>query len=312
MNYEKIYDDLCFKGISRGYGKGYGFEFHHIIPRCLGGKDSKDNLAKLTAREHYIAHKLLTKIHKASSKDIYSKMCAALWFMSQTTTERGVVCKNSKQYDNNRKLFFKESVIKIRELNSVKSNIFKITQKDHNKNKIGLFSRFFNLLNRDGDGLKILTHKKISYNKRYKGKNIRKLEAFFRFCYTIYKMGYEGVSLEYHEKALYLKYFPTMFYEIKEGTKVYQIFSEECLEVFNSMSKNTCTRTLWKTLNYCSFKGSTIFLNNWNKKNPDKLIFNVVVGNLCYFIPINSWDYSSCDFIYKPLTREDLSEKLSL
>jgi hypothetical protein len=36
-------------------------EKHHIIPRCLGGKDTKDNLAILTAREHFIVHMLLCK-----------------------------------------------------------------------------------------------------------------------------------------------------------------------------------------------------------------------------------------------------------
>jgi hypothetical protein len=35
-------------------------ETHHILPKCLGGKD-KNNLVKLTAKEHYIAHALLTK-----------------------------------------------------------------------------------------------------------------------------------------------------------------------------------------------------------------------------------------------------------
>lgn len=36
-------------------------EKHHIIPRSIGGKDTKENLVVLTAREHYIAHLLLTK-----------------------------------------------------------------------------------------------------------------------------------------------------------------------------------------------------------------------------------------------------------
>lgn len=41
---------------------GYS-ETHHIIPRSLGGQDTVDNLVKLTAREHFICHWLLTKIH---------------------------------------------------------------------------------------------------------------------------------------------------------------------------------------------------------------------------------------------------------
>lgn len=38
-------------------------EIHHIIPRCLGGDDSNDNLVRLTAREHFVCHMLLTKMH---------------------------------------------------------------------------------------------------------------------------------------------------------------------------------------------------------------------------------------------------------
>lgn len=38
------------------------FEIHHILPRSLGGTDDKDNLIKLTAREHYIAHAMLLKM----------------------------------------------------------------------------------------------------------------------------------------------------------------------------------------------------------------------------------------------------------
>lgn len=34
-------------------------ERHHIIPRCMGGSNNKDNLIDLYAKEHFIAHKLL-------------------------------------------------------------------------------------------------------------------------------------------------------------------------------------------------------------------------------------------------------------
>jgi hypothetical protein len=43
-------------------------EKHHIIPRCLGGKETKDNLAILTAREHFIVHLLLCKFTTGQSK----------------------------------------------------------------------------------------------------------------------------------------------------------------------------------------------------------------------------------------------------
>jgi hypothetical protein len=37
-------------------------EKHHIIPKCLGGDDSKDNLVRLSARQHFVCHKLLVKM----------------------------------------------------------------------------------------------------------------------------------------------------------------------------------------------------------------------------------------------------------
>jgi hypothetical protein len=40
------------------------YEKHHILPRCLGGPDNTDNLVLLTAKEHYICHKLLIFIYK--------------------------------------------------------------------------------------------------------------------------------------------------------------------------------------------------------------------------------------------------------
>ena len=43
-------------------------EKHHILPRCLGGKDNQENLVELTAREHFIVHMLLCKFTKGQAK----------------------------------------------------------------------------------------------------------------------------------------------------------------------------------------------------------------------------------------------------
>lgn len=53
-------------------------EKHHIIPRSLGGTDDQDNLVNLTAREHFICHWLLTKMHSGQAR---SKMINALYLM---------------------------------------------------------------------------------------------------------------------------------------------------------------------------------------------------------------------------------------
>ena len=62
MNYLTIYQNLISIAKHREHVIGYS-EKHHIIPRCLGGTNDSENLVKLTAREHFIAHLLLAKIH---------------------------------------------------------------------------------------------------------------------------------------------------------------------------------------------------------------------------------------------------------
>lgn len=49
-------------------------ELHHIIPKSIGGLNNDQNLVKLTAREHFICHFLLTKITSGSN---YHKMIYA-------------------------------------------------------------------------------------------------------------------------------------------------------------------------------------------------------------------------------------------
>ena len=61
MDYEQIYSQLINRARTRTL-IGYK-ERHHIIPRCIGGSDESSNLVELTAREHFIAHKLLCEIY---------------------------------------------------------------------------------------------------------------------------------------------------------------------------------------------------------------------------------------------------------
>lgn len=62
MNYRLHYDRLIERAVARGRPDGYS-ERHHIVPKCMGGGDAKDNLVRLTAEEHYVAHQLLVKMH---------------------------------------------------------------------------------------------------------------------------------------------------------------------------------------------------------------------------------------------------------
>jgi predicted transcriptional regulator len=72
-------------------------EKHHILPRCLGGEESVDNIAVLTAREHYIAHLLLTKMTDGDSqrKMAYAVIC----FNRQNRNHVGRARAKSRQYE---------------------------------------------------------------------------------------------------------------------------------------------------------------------------------------------------------------------
>lgn len=55
------------------------FERHHIIPKSLGGLNNKDNIVQLTAKEHFVCHRLLTKMTQGTD---LLKMKRAVWRMA--------------------------------------------------------------------------------------------------------------------------------------------------------------------------------------------------------------------------------------
>ena len=66
MNYKKHYDLLIQKRLSNPLSKEEYGEWHHIVPRCMGGNNDKSNLVRLSAREHYVAHQLLFLEYRTS------------------------------------------------------------------------------------------------------------------------------------------------------------------------------------------------------------------------------------------------------
>ena len=75
MNYALIYEKIVSRARSRIL-EGYK-EKHHIIPRCLGGDNSDNNLVNLTPEEHFLVHLLLVKIYPYTNSLIYAanSMC---------------------------------------------------------------------------------------------------------------------------------------------------------------------------------------------------------------------------------------------
>jgi hypothetical protein len=74
-------------------------ERHHILPRSLGGTDDATNLVDLTAREHFICHWLLTKMHTGEAR---GKMINALYLMQGKNQYQDRYI-NSKVYETLRK-----------------------------------------------------------------------------------------------------------------------------------------------------------------------------------------------------------------
>ena len=78
MDYSKIYKSIIERRLKTPPIAAY-VERHHILPRSIGGHNTKSNLVSLTAREHFICHLLLTKIYRAGVK--HDKMVRAFVMM---------------------------------------------------------------------------------------------------------------------------------------------------------------------------------------------------------------------------------------
>ena len=101
--YTKCYNQLVEsrKAMNRQFRTG--FEKHHIIPKSLGGNDTKSNLVIFTPREHCLAHLLLAKMYSGTAK---AKMIMALTsLMKMRNKHRSVL--NTREYENLRKAHYK-------------------------------------------------------------------------------------------------------------------------------------------------------------------------------------------------------------
>lgn len=92
MDYKKLYDSIVGKAKIELRNKtkdGTYYESHHIVPKCLGGTGkttqwkAHPNLVLLTAKEHYICHRLLCKIYPNSSQIAY-----AFWAMCNQSSKK--------------------------------------------------------------------------------------------------------------------------------------------------------------------------------------------------------------------------------
>jgi len=103
VNYEKVYNEIVERGKSRSLD-GYT-EKHHIIPKCMGGNNETENIVELTAKEHFICHKLLAEIYPK-----VTKLHFAIWTMATNSTRFGRdINIGSREYNRLREEFAKVS-----------------------------------------------------------------------------------------------------------------------------------------------------------------------------------------------------------
>lgn len=94
MTYE-IFINNILETRGRFNCEGYK-ERHHIVPKCMGGINDKNNLIDLYPREHFVAHKLLAEENPKNAK-----LCYAYWRMC--VTSKGDVY-TSEEYDVARRM----------------------------------------------------------------------------------------------------------------------------------------------------------------------------------------------------------------
>ena len=95
--YTRIYYSIISNAKSRTLPEDTYTEKHHIIPKSLGGSNAKDNLVVLTAREHYICHRLLVKMLAGAEQ---KKMLYALYCITHVRNKGQVTryIPSAKQY----------------------------------------------------------------------------------------------------------------------------------------------------------------------------------------------------------------------
>lgn len=89
MDYKGIYWRLVNMARDRAVPSGYT-ERHHVIPKCVGGTDSHENIVRFLPREHFLAHQLLVKM--------YPKSRGLSWAVFLMSKRAGMLGSKSRVY----------------------------------------------------------------------------------------------------------------------------------------------------------------------------------------------------------------------
>lgn len=108
MDYNRIYGEIILRSKNEKRKKlkvddpdYIYYELHHIIPKCIKKDESKENKVLLTAKEHFICHKLLVKIYSDSDG-----LKHALWLMCSKSKKRDYKI-GAREYERERNEYIK-------------------------------------------------------------------------------------------------------------------------------------------------------------------------------------------------------------
>ena len=95
------YFSIIDRALARSIDPGMYYEKHHIVPKSLGGDNKKSNIVTLTAKEHFVCHRLLVKMTTGKDK---LKMSYAIRCMMKLENEYQVRYKiSAKTYETIRR-----------------------------------------------------------------------------------------------------------------------------------------------------------------------------------------------------------------
>lgn len=131
MDYKKVYYNIIENRKNAPLlNEEYG-EIHHIIPRSLGGGDENDNLIKLTAREHFICHALLSEMYEFESYEWYKMNHAFMMMKSESVNHQRYI--NSRLYEIKKKDFSK---VMSYNQSGKRNSQYGVSKSEETKNKI--------------------------------------------------------------------------------------------------------------------------------------------------------------------------------
>lgn len=312
MNYKRLYDNIINNAVSCNRVKGVGLENHHIVPRCMGGDDSDDNLVYLTCREHYLVHKLIAKQYKETKW--YGKLIVAVWLMSNIKGKSDV-CRNSREYSSLRESFLENIRYTLNRSNRPAESIFPLAILSFNINYIKSFGENYK------EGVRL--NKK---DKEYLMCGVRgisnKASVAYYFCKTLASLGFTKVSFTNKSK----QYFKGSCYaELKRdsnGKFSYMVFTESFIEHSKSCGTPLPLHNFYKSLLKVSHNPPRIRIIKscimlWNRKNPFNLLSLVSNEKGVYIMTLNNWEvpfkfrhilykYHDSYNLYKILHKEDI------